>query len=645
MKKLLIVSAVAFALALGAFVPSAKALTAAELQAQIQILMAQLAAMSPAPAMSAHVFNTDLTLGATGSEVVALQDWLIAKGYLTMPAGVAKGYFGQLTRAAVAAFQVHEGITPAAGYFGPTTRAHVNAAAAVVVVPPPAGGTVVVPPPADTSLSGSEGRFKNIDVLGEVSNEDIDEGENDGKVLGVELEAQDSDMSIERVDVDFEHTSGTASDKLYKYVESVSIWLGSKKLKTLDVDAASEDSDVYSFRFTGLKGVIREGDTGKLYVSVNAVNNVDSSDTDAVWTVEIPVDGIRAVDGAGVSDTYVDSADDVTETFQVGSSGSGELDITEATSNPTAGIVTISETTDTSDVKLLVVDYEAKSSGITINDLPVGLVASGANVSDIVKNVKLMKGNTLLKSKSIPSSAGTSYQVVFDDLNLKIDEDDTETLTVLADVNDLEGSFGEGDSVYATTTGSNSAYDVEDAQGDSVSTTDSVTGDAQTFYVDNVVVTLASNALPTARLIAGNAQASEDDKAEYVITFDVKANGSDMYIDKGTTATVTPTTGNIANLDGIGYATTSDSTTSTTTVALFNSDTTPTQDTTAVFYIGKGTSRRFSLNVTATAGLSGYAAIKMTGFKWASTLALTSPQLYNFNLDSFKTPSVYLTNR
>ena len=39
-----------------------------------------------------------------------------------MPAGVSKGYFGSLTRTAVAIWQAANGITPAVGYFGPISR-------------------------------------------------------------------------------------------------------------------------------------------------------------------------------------------------------------------------------------------------------------------------------------------------------------------------------------------------------------------------------------------------------------------------------------------------------------------------------------------------------------------------------------------
>lgn len=647
MKKFIIASAVAFALAAGAFAPSAGAVTVAELMAQIAALQAQIAGMSGSTGASAsagHMFNSDLTVGATGSEVVALQQFLAGKGFLTMPAGVAMGYFGQLTKTAVAAYQASVGL-PATGFFGPMSRAKANASA--VVVDPSTGNTNPSTGTTDsgTSLSGGEGQLKNIDTLGEVSSEDVNEGEKDAKVLGVEVEAEDSDISIERVVVDFTHTSGTASDKLYKYVDSVSLWLGSKKLKTLDVDAASEDGDVYSFRFTGIGGVVREGSVAKLYVAVNAVSNVDSNDTDAVWTVEIPVDGIRAVDAAGVSDTYVDSTDNIEETFQVGSNDSGELDITKNSSNPTAGIVTVSDTADTKNVKLLVLDYEAKSGNIKINDLPVGLAASNTSVADSVKSLTLMKGSTVLKSKSIPSTASTYYEVVFDDINLDIDEDETVTLTVVADINDVEGTFGEGDAVYATTTGSSAQYDIEDSQGDSVTTTDSVVGERQTFYLDGVAVTLVS---AVSSVTAGNAQASEDDKGNYVITFDVKANGSDVYLDKGVTAsssTASLAPVDITNSDGVVYATTTGSATGTTTSASFSSASNLNQDTANVFYVAKGTSRTFILDVTVTAGVSGYTAVKMSGFKWATTSAMSNPQLYTYNLDNFKTPERYLTAR
>lgn len=68
------------------------------------------------------VFLRSLDVGARGADVAALQTILAEKGLLTMPPGVAKGYFGAVTRAAVARYQTSVGISPV-GIFGPLTRA------------------------------------------------------------------------------------------------------------------------------------------------------------------------------------------------------------------------------------------------------------------------------------------------------------------------------------------------------------------------------------------------------------------------------------------------------------------------------------------------------------------------------------------
>lgn len=74
---------------------------------------------------SCYVFQSDLTLGFQGEAVRMLQQFLIGKGY-AIPAG-ATGYFGGQTVAALKAYQSASDIRPSLGYFGPLTRAHVNA--------------------------------------------------------------------------------------------------------------------------------------------------------------------------------------------------------------------------------------------------------------------------------------------------------------------------------------------------------------------------------------------------------------------------------------------------------------------------------------------------------------------------------------
>lgn len=100
----------------------------AALQEQLRALILQLVALggTPPPGFEQVTGVRDLTLGATGADVTALQNLLIAQGH-AIPAG-ATGYFGSQTRAALAAYQGAHGIVPAAGYFGPITRSQMKAA-------------------------------------------------------------------------------------------------------------------------------------------------------------------------------------------------------------------------------------------------------------------------------------------------------------------------------------------------------------------------------------------------------------------------------------------------------------------------------------------------------------------------------------
>jgi peptidoglycan hydrolase-like protein with peptidoglycan-binding domain len=75
-------------------------------------------------------FATDLAEGSQDHEVVMLQQYLNAHGYTVASTGPGSpgnetDYFGSLTKAALAKFQADHGISPAAGYFGPITRAYI----------------------------------------------------------------------------------------------------------------------------------------------------------------------------------------------------------------------------------------------------------------------------------------------------------------------------------------------------------------------------------------------------------------------------------------------------------------------------------------------------------------------------------------
>ncbi|QQG38321.1 MAG: peptidoglycan-binding protein [Candidatus Kaiserbacteria bacterium] len=107
----------------------------AQLQVQIQQLIAQLNALLAAkglPLYASSSFTRDLEVGLTGADVKALQVYLNTKGYVVAASGPGSPgnettRFGNATKAALIKLQKAAGISPASGFFGPKTRAYVNA--------------------------------------------------------------------------------------------------------------------------------------------------------------------------------------------------------------------------------------------------------------------------------------------------------------------------------------------------------------------------------------------------------------------------------------------------------------------------------------------------------------------------------------
>ncbi len=85
----------------------------------------------PAPVAPTITFMNDLYIGKSSEEVLALQKFLNANGFTLSQDGAGSPgketpFFGSLTKAALIRFQIAHEIKPAAGYFGPITRAKLN---------------------------------------------------------------------------------------------------------------------------------------------------------------------------------------------------------------------------------------------------------------------------------------------------------------------------------------------------------------------------------------------------------------------------------------------------------------------------------------------------------------------------------------
>jgi surface protein len=87
----------------------------------------------PSPPYLPTSFTRSLQLGSSGVDVKSLQQFLNDRGYTVSSTGPgSKGnetaYFGSATKRALIAYQKTNGISPAVGFFGPLTRAHVQKA-------------------------------------------------------------------------------------------------------------------------------------------------------------------------------------------------------------------------------------------------------------------------------------------------------------------------------------------------------------------------------------------------------------------------------------------------------------------------------------------------------------------------------------
>lgn len=109
-------------------------------------------------------FTRNLTVGISGNDVSALQQFLITGGFLKIP--TPTGYFGPLTRTALGMWQTAVGIYPSAGFFGPISRGRISATVPTVVPQTPIAvipvqSTVITPTTAVRTTSVTVANNKN----------------------------------------------------------------------------------------------------------------------------------------------------------------------------------------------------------------------------------------------------------------------------------------------------------------------------------------------------------------------------------------------------------------------------------------------------------------------------------------------------
>jgi hypothetical protein len=580
-------------------------------------------------------FTVNLTVGSRGADVSALQAWLISKGG-SIPAG-ATGFFGAQTQAALAAWQAANGVSPAAGYFGPITRAKVNAMGGTGST----GGTGTTG--SVSGLTGS-GRLTSVSSLGDVTS-DIKVGDSATQVVGVSGYATDGDVLLQRVDATLVvGTTSPQSANLNKYVSDVSVYLNGTKLGSMNPADGDKDGTTWTLRFANLNGLIKKGTTGNLYVKVTPLSTIGSNEDGKTVTARLLANSLRAVGADGISETYI--ATGIAQAFTVSSQTTGTLTVSAGGDNPVASQVAVSSSTTTG-VKLLTFTMKAKNTDIDITDLAASFGTSDNNLNDVISTVKLMHGSTVLSSKTVGTGtcgATQCYQVVtFDNVNQTISKDSTESYSIVADFKG-DASYADNTTVIASTT--TSGWDVSDTNGATVTPSAAAVGNTMTVTATGLSIALGTITTdPTVGLSGAG------DTTQYTIPFTITAGDNDIYIGTAKTKLPLVTTSPSASAGGLNYATTSGSTFGATgePTAAFTASNVITGDTTGAFKVGANTSRTFTFTAALTATTtgattSGFTGVQIVGVNYGPTSTLGTTY-FTSNLDTFKTGQIYMTKR
>jgi peptidoglycan hydrolase-like protein with peptidoglycan-binding domain len=458
----------AIALSLVVVATSAKADTISDLQAQIANLTQQLSALSGGSILATNnTFNADLTVGSSGATVTALQTWLISQGY-SISAG-ATGYFGAQTKAAVAAYQTANGITPAAGYFGPITRAKVNGAATVAPVGTtyPAGcassagyssttgqacSTVSTLPAGCSSTAGYSSTTGVSCSTGVSTTGSVVMDGTDGSLTVSTSPYVSRSQTLKKGDtkdiyaVDLQDIGGPVTVNRFDVYFNTRPWLifnqlvlkdsTGKVIATKTLSSASDATEIttgsdYLVRFDNVNYTVPEGGADTILVVNATVLSSSDKITGQTVLVQVPQGAIRTINGKGYTDSLGlgSEYDASANSLILSENGSnGILDTRIDPSTPDTRNETISTSNTTSGEVLGVFGVKEENQNGQINGLTFA-INSAASTSQVFQNIQLFDGSTQYGATSF-----TNGQAIFTNLSINMTQDQWKSLTLKADV-------------------------------------------------------------------------------------------------------------------------------------------------------------------------------------------------------------------
>jgi hypothetical protein len=642
---------------------TAQAVTAAELQAQIDALLAQLTTLqNELAAMGGGTvaitgctitsFTRDLSQGMNGEDVKCLQIILNSSAD-TQVAATSYGspgnetiYFGSLTLAAVKKFQTKYGLD-ASGFVGAATRAELNA----ILM----GEEEEEEEEGVEGLEGGAGAVDQYDLVSGLQNEEVGEDREDVDVAGLEMEVSDtSDLEFTAVTLDFDQNSAN-NDDFDEYASEVSLWLDGDEVAR--VDATKFDEDTAWRRTVTLDegAIVRAGDTCELILAISGASNIDSDDVGETWDVDF--DLVRYVDATGAS-TSEDPGTDV-RTFSFESfATSSDIELKVALNDDEedvneAHVIDIDDADDTDNVEFLAFTIEIEGdSDITVDEIPVVINTVEAadtdfnDPDDVISSASLwMDGDEVAtENLSTADNDDDTETVTFEDLDLELEADETYEFMVKLDLVSTDDDLDNGDTIEVEIDADTvDDIDAEDESGEDLGAGDLTgTADADAHAVYDAGIYLEFVSASATRSSVADAD-GEIDTGEFKIRFEATAFDDDMQIDR----TCVEDGGQAGDGEGTSFVfvTSADDTEGWTIASILSRITGDTgEDDVDIFEIDEGDTDTFELTVSATPDEDSFTQLTLEAVNWATsdTDNDASDQFYTFSLDEFKTDSIFL---
>lgn len=551
-------------------VTPAKAATTDELQQMINTLLAQVASLqgqlgqggSSAAGVCPYTWTRTLTTGATGADVMKLQQFLNADADTRVSAsgvgsaGMETEYFGGATAAAVSKFQTKyrsdvlspAGLVNPTGSFGPATMAKANALCVGSSSSDDSDDSSDDSSSDDSDDSsddsssdlGGEASLDNVEVADGDDSDDVEEGSEDMQVAEVTVEFADGDAMITRLDIALDATTDGNDDvDPWDTFEEVSLWVDGDEVAREDVSDEDSylDEDLGTLRFSGLDIVAMEDEEVVITVAVSVGNSVDGVSDGADW--DVAATGLRFVDADDVTSTETTAFDlqaaaasysGATGAFTINEAGAGDsLDLESSSDDPDATTFSLDEDNNVEEaIFAFELSAEDSDGDVDLNSITLtATVTTASSVDDLVNDFRIEIDGESYAAESY-TGTGMTATLVFDiDGDVTVAADTVSTVVLFADFEDMEaGDEGSTIVVDVRPTG----VDAEGADDITVGGTQK-TSETHTLRTEGLNlgdVTDGTGSSDSTQVVSG--VATDDNYGTMFLTYEITAFGDNLFV-------------------------------------------------------------------------------------------------------------------